>query len=129
MPATTATTARAIATATSSVAASPRATASAYRDDRWDGRNDRDGRDRDGWNRGSYRDPGQARGFSDGYRKGVEDRRDNHRFEPTRFKEVRQGTAPGYDDDFGSRERYTLGYRDGFRLGYEDGFRSAYARR
>jgi hypothetical protein len=101
----------------------------AYRDDRVDGRNDRYGRNRDGGNGASYRDPGQARGFSDGYRKGLEDQRDNHRFEPARFKEVRQGTAPGYDGDFGSRERYTLSYRDGFRLGYEDGFRGAYARR
>jgi len=101
-----------------------------YRNDQWNG-NDRrsDGSWNNGsWNRG-YRDPGQARGFSDGYRKGAEDRRDNHRFEPERFKEVRQGTAPGYDDDFGSRERYTSGYRNGFRLGYEDGFRSAYASR
>jgi hypothetical protein len=32
---------------------------------------------------------------------------------------VRQGTAPGYNGDFGSRERYTLSYRDGFRDGYE----------
>ena len=107
-----------------------------YRDDR-DGRygtdrygnNDRYGRN-DSYNRGgSYRNAGDARGFSDGYRKGVEDRRNNHRFEPTRFKEVRQGTAPGYDNDFGSRERYTDSYRDGFRRGYEDGFRTAYARR
>ena len=99
-----------------------------YRDDRWDRRDDRNGRD-DRWNGGSIRNPGQARGFSDGYRKGVEDRRANRRFEPTRFKEVRQGTAPGYNDDFGSRERYTFSYRDGFRDGYEDGFRGAYARR
>jgi len=98
-----------------------------YRDDRWDSRNGQNRNDR--WNGAAVRSPGQARGFSDGYRKGVEDRRDNRRFEPTRFKEVRQGTAPGYDDDFGSRERYTLSYRDGFRNGYEDGFRSAYARR
>ncbi|HEV8397651.1 MAG TPA: hypothetical protein VGQ37_25385 [Vicinamibacterales bacterium] len=98
-----------------------------YRDDdrldRRDSRNDR------GWNRGGIRNPGQARGFSDGYRKGVEDRRANRRFEPNRFKEVRQGTAPGYNGDFGSRERYTFSYRDGFRDGYEDGFRSGYARR
>jgi hypothetical protein len=98
-----------------------------YRDDRWDRRDDR--RDRGGWNGGGIRNPGQARGFSDGYRKGVEDRRANRRFEPNRFKEVRQGTAPGYNGDFGSRERYTFSYRDGFRNGYEDGFRSAYARR
>jgi flagellar biosynthesis/type III secretory pathway protein FliH len=99
-----------------------------YRDDRW-ARNDRNDRWNNGaWNRG-YRDPGQARGFSDGYRKGAEDRNDNHRFEPERFKEVRQGTAPGYDDDFGSRDRYTASYRNGFRLGYEDGFRLTYARR
>src|SRR5688572_29769139 len=100
-----------------------------YRDDRWD-RNDRRGNDRwsGSWNRG-YRDPGHARGFSDGYAKGVEDRRDNHRFEPGRFREVKKGTAPGYEDEFGSRERYTFSYRDGFRQGYEDGFRGAYARR
>ena len=98
-----------------------------YRDDRWDRSNGRDRNER--WNGASVRSPGQARGFSDGYRKGAEDRRENHRFEPERFKEVRQGTAPGYDDDFGSRDRYTLSYRDGFRQGYEDAFRSANARR
>jgi len=97
----------------------------AFRDDRW-GRNDRSN---GSWNRGGYRDPGQARGFSDGYRKGVDDRQDNHRFEPGRFREVKKGTAPGYEDEFGSRERYTFSYRDGFRQGYEDGFRGAYARR
>jgi len=97
-----------------------------FRDDRWD-RTDRS--NNGAWNRGNYRDPGQARGFSDGYKKGVDDRQDNHRFEPGRFNELRKGTAPGYDDDFGSRERYTASYRDGFRLGYEDGFRGAYARR
>ena len=97
-----------------------------YRDDRLDRRDSRNGRD---LNRGAIRNPGQARGFSDGYRKGVEDLRANRRFDPTRFKEVRQGTAPGYDDNFGSRERYTLSYRDGFRDGYEDGFRGGYARR
>jgi hypothetical protein len=103
-----------------------------YRDDQWNG-NERHGTDRWGTtgtsNRSGYRDPGQARGFSDGYRRGVEDRRDNHRFEPERFKEVKQGTAPGYDGDFGSRDRYTSNYRSGFRLGYDDGFRSAYASR
>jgi len=101
-----------------------------YRDDRWDG--NRRGNDRWGsgtWNRGAYRDPGQARGFSDGYAKGADDRRDNHRFEPERFREVKKGTAPGYEDEFGSRERYTFSYREGFRQGYEDGFRSTYARR
>jgi len=97
-----------------------------YRDDRFDRRDSRNDRD---WNRGSIRNPGQARGFSDGFRKGVEDRRANRRFEPNRFKEVRQGTAPGYNGDFGPRERYTQRYRDGFRDGYEDGFRGAYARR
>ena len=97
-----------------------------YRDDRLDRRDSRNDRD---WNRGTVRNPGQARGFSDGYRKGVEDRRADRRFDPNRFKEVRQGTAPGYNGDFGSRERYTLSYRDGFRSGYEDGFRGGYARR
>jgi hypothetical protein len=99
-----------------------------YRDDRFDRRDNRSN-DRD-WNRGAtFRDPGHARGFSDGYRRGVEDRRDNRRPDPNRFKEVRQGTAPGYNDNFGSRDRYTFSYRDGFRDGYEDGFRGAYARR
>jgi hypothetical protein len=91
-----------------------------YRDDR----NRRDDR----WN-GGIRNPGQARGFSDGYQKGVEDRRHNRRFDPDRFKEVRQGTAPGYNGDFGSRERYTFSYRSGFHDGYQDGFRSGYASR
>ena len=98
-----------------------------YRDDRFDRRDNRDNRD---WNRGgNFRDPGRARGFSDGYRRGIEDRRDNRRPDSNRFKEVRQGTAPGYNDNFGSRDRYTFSYRDGFRDGYEDGFRGAYARR
>ena len=97
-----------------------------YRDDRLDRRDSRNGRDS---NRGGLRNPGQARGFSDGYRRGIEDRRADRRFDPSRFKEVRQGTAPGYNDDFGSRERYTISYRDGFRDGYEDGFRGGYARR
>jgi len=92
----------------------------AYRDDR-NGRDDR--------RNGGIGNPGQARGFSDGYRRGVDDRHNNRRFDPDRFKEVRQGTAPGYNGDFGSRERYTFSYRDGFRDGYEDGFRSGYARR
>jgi len=96
-----------------------------YRDDRLDRRDSRNG----DWNRGAVRNPGQARGFSDGYRRGIEDRRADRRFDPNRFKEVRQGTAPGYNGDFGSRERYTLSYRDGFRSGYEDGFRGGYARR
>ena len=94
----------------------------------------------DGWNRGgrddrygvgpaTFRDPGHARGFSDGYNRGVQDRRDNRRFDPERHKEVRQGTAPGYQGSFGSRDRYTYAYRDGFHQGYEDGFRGAYAQR
>lgn len=82
------------------------------------------------WNGGpEFRDPGRARGFSDGFNRGVQDRRDNRRFDPERHKEVRQGTAPGYNKSFGSRDRYTFEYRDGFRQGYEDGFRRAYARR
>jgi hypothetical protein len=97
-----------------------------YRDDRWD-RNDRSDRGRPGGV--VYRDPGRARGFSDGFNKGVRDRSDRHRFEPERFKEVRQGTAPGFDDRYGSRQRYTAEYRDGFREGYEDGFRARVARR
>ena len=101
-----------------------------YRQDRVEGRDERrDIRRDDRSNRGDIRNPGQARGFSDGYRRGIEDRRADRRFDPNRFKEVRQGTAPGYNGDFGSRERYTLSYRDGFRDGYEDGFRRGYARR
>jgi hypothetical protein len=101
-----------------------------YRQDRVEGRDERrDIRRDDRSNRGDIRNPGQARGFSDGYRRGIEDRRANRRFDPNRFKEVRQGTAPGYNGDFGSRDRYTFAYRDGFRDGYEDGFRRGYARR
>jgi hypothetical protein len=117
-PATTATTARAIAIATSSGAASPRAIATAIATTAGsaDSRNDRD------WNRRRIRNPGRpaasATATARASRIGA-----TTTASTDRFKEVRQGTAPGYNGDFGSRERYTLSYRDGFRDGYEDGFR------
>ena len=128
--ATTATTARGIAIATSSGAASPRAIASATAT--IDGMGIAAATIAGATARGTEaRIATRARraASATATRKGADDRRDNHRFEPERFKEVKKGTAPGYDDEFGSRERYTFSYRDGFRQGYEDGFRSAYARR
>ena len=99
-----------------------------YRDDRWDRRDGRDGQDRAAERRRRAQ-PGPGARLQ---RRLPQGRRGSPRQPPVRTEPL-QGSAAGhragYDDDFGSRERYTLSYRDGFRQGYEDGFRSAYARR
>ena len=64
------------------------------------------------------------RGFSDGYREGLEDARDGDRFDVYGQRQYRRGDG-GYDRRFGSRERYKDDYRDGFRSGYERGYRES----
>jgi len=96
----------------------------------------RSGNRNDRWNDGNgrgpapavYRDAAQARGFSDGFKKGVDDRRDNRRFEPQRHKDYREADQ-GYNGSYGSKDRYRTVYREGFRAGYEDGFQGRFARR
>jgi len=78
---------------------------------------------------GSNRYPGQygydvafQNGVNDGYDKGIEDARDNDRFDPTRHGWYRSGER-GYERQYGSREQYKNLYRGGFREGYERGYR------
>jgi flagellar biosynthesis/type III secretory pathway protein FliH len=69
-----------------------------------------------------YQEPAYARGYSDGYRKGVDDGQDRDRYDPVRHGEYRDGDK-GYYRDYGPRDAYKNNYRAGFRQGYEDGYR------
>jgi hypothetical protein len=51
------------------------------------------------------RDPGRARGYSDGFRHGMEDRNRNRRFDPEGERDYRNADQ-GYSGVYGSRERY-----------------------
>jgi hypothetical protein len=88
------------------------------RDDRgWGGRAPR-----------GYQEPAAARGYSDGYEKGLDDGRDRDRYDPVRHGDYRSGDE-GYYREYGSRDAYRNNYRAGFRQGYEDGYRDGAARR
>jgi hypothetical protein len=73
-------------------------------------------------NRGSYQDPAFARGYSDGFERGLDDGRDNDRYDPVRHRDYRNGDE-GYFGGYGPRDAYKNNYRAGFRQGYEDGYR------
>jgi hypothetical protein len=101
---------------------------SGYSNIRGDGRQGRRddrgvGRDRRG-----LQEPAFARGYSDGWEKGVEDRRDRDRFDPTRHGDYRDADD-GYKGSYGSKDAYRNNYRSGFREGYEDGYRERNSRR
>jgi hypothetical protein len=68
------------------------------------------------------REPAAARGYGDGYDKGLNDGRGRDRYDPVRHRDYRRGNG-GYDPDYGSMDAYTNNYRAGFRQGYEDGYR------
>ena len=72
--------------------------------------------------RGSYQDPAFARGYSDGFERGLDDGRDNDRYDPVRHRDYRNGDE-GYFGGYGSRDAYKNNYRAGFRQGYEEGYR------
>lgn len=61
-------------------------------------------------------------GFADGYKAGVEDIRDNDRFQPTDHDAYRDADR-GYERRFGDRDRYKAEYRNGFHAGYTRGYR------
>ncbi len=61
-------------------------------------------------------------GFADGYKAGVEDVRDNDRFEPTDHDAYRDGDR-GFERRYGEHEVYRVEYRDGFHAGYTRGYR------
>jgi hypothetical protein len=73
--------------------------------------------------RGRYQEPAFARGYADGYKRGVDDNRDRNRYDPVGHGDYRRGDE-GYYRDYGSRDAYKNNYRAGYRQGYEDGYRS-----
>lgn len=72
--------------------------------------------------RGPSQEPAAARGYSDGYRTGIDDARDRDRYDPVGSRNYRSGET-GYYREYGSRDAYRNNYRAGFRQGYEDGYR------
>ena len=72
--------------------------------------------------RTTYQEPAFARGFADGYDRGVEDNRDRDRYDPVGHRDYRSADQ-GYSRDYGSRDAYRNNYRAGFRQGYDEGYR------
>jgi hypothetical protein len=70
-----------------------------------------------------YQDPAFARGYSDGWEQGADDRRDRDRYDPVRHGDYRDGDE-GYKGSYGSRDAYKNNYRAGFRQGYQEGYRN-----
>jgi flagellar biosynthesis/type III secretory pathway protein FliH len=77
---------------------------------------------------GGYQEPAFARGYSDGFEKGLDDGRDRDRYDPVGHNAYREGDE-GYYGQYGSRDVYRNNYRSGFRSGYEDGYRDGTRRR
>jgi hypothetical protein len=73
--------------------------------------------------RGSrYGDTAYENGYRDGRAQGLDDGRDNDRFDATRHGRYRSADR-GYLDSYGDKNRYKDVYRDGFRAGYDEGYR------
>jgi hypothetical protein len=70
-----------------------------------------------------HQETAYARGYEDGYRKGVADGRAGDRYDPAESREYRDADG-GYTESYGSRDAYRTNYRAGFRQGYEDGYRA-----
>lgn len=97
------------------------------REDRYSGNDpyyrDRDRRGNDGrYNRNEVYRVAQQNGYSDGYRRGVDDLNRRRGYDVDDSNDYRNATR-GYRSEYGDREIYRNAYRDGFRQGYEDGFR------
>jgi hypothetical protein len=71
---------------------------------------------------GGYQEPASARGYSDGYARGLSDGRDHDRYDPVGERDYRDGDN-GYSGAYGSKDAYKNNYRAGFRQGYEEGYR------
>ena len=78
--------------------------------------------------RGTYQEPAFARGYADGYMRGLDDSRDRDRYDAVGHRDYRRGDE-GYYRDYGSRDAYRNNYRAGFRQGYDEGYRSGGNRR
>jgi hypothetical protein len=72
--------------------------------------------------RGPSQEPAAARGYADGYQRGVDDGRDKDRYDAVGHANYKSADA-GYDVKYGSKDAYRNNYRAGFRQGYEDGYR------
>lgn len=72
--------------------------------------------------RGGYQEPAYARGYSDGYMRGLDAGRNRERYDLAGNRSYRSGDQ-GYDRRYGSRAAYKNNYRAGFRQGYEEGYR------
>ncbi len=79
---------------------------------------------------GARFDVATQQGYADGYEAGLDDGRDNRRFDPVGERRYRSADR-GYQRSYGDKDYYKANYRTGFRSGYEDGFRDGqrYGRR
>ena len=64
-----------------------------------------------------------ARGYSDGWDHGADDRHDRDRYDPVRHGDYRSADD-GYSRSYGSKDAYKNNYRSGFRQGYDSGYRN-----
>ena len=69
-----------------------------------------------------FEEPAFTRGYSDGHARGLEDGRNQQRYDPVGSRDYRNADQ-GFQDSYGSRDAYRNNYRAGFRQGYEDGYR------
>ncbi|MGH9253398.1 MAG: hypothetical protein ACRD3C_02385 [Vicinamibacterales bacterium] len=69
-----------------------------------------------------YEEPAFARGYVDGYQRGLADGKARQRYDPAESRDYRNGDQ-GYSTAYGSRDAYRSNYRAGFRQGYEEGYR------
>ncbi|MGE0592888.1 MAG: hypothetical protein AB7G23_08200 [Vicinamibacterales bacterium] len=67
-------------------------------------------------------EPAFARGFADGYERGLDDGDDGDRYDPVRHRDYRQAND-GYFREYGPQDAYRANYRAGFSEGYESGYR------
>jgi hypothetical protein len=72
----------------------------------------------------AYQEPAFARGYDDGYARGLGDGRAKDRYDPVRHKDYREADQ-GYAGTYGSKDAYRNNYRAGFRQGYDDGYRAS----
>jgi hypothetical protein len=79
-------------------------------------------------NSSRYDDTAYENGYRDGRAQGLEDGRDNDRFDATRHGRYRSADR-GYIDSYGDKTRYKNVYRDGFQAGYDAGYREGNYRR
>ena len=61
-------------------------------------------------------------GFDEGYRTGLDDRRDRDRHDPWRHSRYRNADQ-GYRREYGPRSVYQRAYRNAFERGYDQGYR------